>query len=247
MSRHAEVRSPERSEGEPRGIATRRSHLTMTNCYTSPMISFSHVSLEKHGLSLLDDVNFDVEPGECICLSSSDSSGKTAVLRLLAIFDRPSKGTVTVDNIDLSSLPPPLLQLYRRNIGFLAQEDRLIPDQTVAGNIALPLRIKRLKREAIEQRVTELLFQSDLLQKAALLPSLLTQSERRKVAFLRAVAAHPKILLLDSPPEDMVPFLKSAREHGATILFATDSLHLPQELDARIIQVSNIHSFAHSA
>jgi len=199
------------------------------------MISLSHVSFEKDGQTLLEDVDFELEPGECVCILGAEGSGKTALLRMLMGLEKPSKGKVTVDGFSLASLPEAHLQLYRRSIGSIEQEDLLIPMLTAALNIAIPLRIHRKSPSEIEKRIAALLLQGNLLPKAGFLPSLLTRSERRMVAFLRAIAAEPKILLIDEPTKEMLPLLKDVKEKGATILLGTTDALFMKELQARTV------------
>ena len=201
------------------------------------MIAFSHVFSKKNGQSTLEDAHFTIEPGECICVSGASGSGKE-VLRLLAVLEKALKGKVTVDGVDLATLPPPVLQIYRRNIGFLGQEENLLATLSIAANIAMPLRMQKWKTEEMEQRVAQLLQASDLLSKAAQFPDALSRNERRCVSFLRAIAASPKILLLEEPPENMLSLLKTVHDEGATVILTTENPRLQAELHVRTIHLS---------
>jgi len=137
--------------------------------------------------------------------------------------------------MNLSALSPELLTAYRRNIGYLEEQDFLLEELTIAQNIDLPLRIQKWKKEERAKRVAHLLSLGDLLYKASSTPSMLSESERRKVSFFRAIAPRPKILLLTNPPEDIGSLLKVLHEEGTTILFTSENADLPRKLGARTI------------
>lgn len=207
------------------------------------MLSFSHVSLQKGKQLILNDVTFDVAPGEFVCIVGPSGSGKTSLLELLLGLEKPSKGTVSVDEIDLAILPPTFLQVYRQSIGYLPQQDLLFPHENVATNVALPLRIRKMKREDVEQRVAHILSQLGLIKRAASLPHELTQSERKKLSLARTLVGAPAILLADEPTgnldqstaREILHIIKDAHRRGTTVILATPNALLAKSFGTRIL------------
>jgi cell division transport system ATP-binding protein len=208
------------------------------------MISFEHVSLEATAGLVLDDVNFAIEPGECVCITGSSGSGKTLLLEMLYGALNPTQGRVMVDNVNIASLPPDLLRIYRQSIGVLLQEDQLLPDRSIAANIALALETRRVPRGAIAKRTAELLERVDLLERAVELPEALHRGEKRRVALAQALANHPMILLADEPVADLddesseiIKTLLKRHAEGSTVIMATHNPKSILELGARMIRL----------
>lgn len=201
------------------------------------MISFFHVSLRKHGHLILDDISFEVAPGEFVCIAGESGSGKTSIAELLLSLEKPSKGTVSVDEIDLSSLPPKFLRVYRQSIGYLPQEDLLLAHETVAVNIALPLTIRGMPKSEIEQHVATLLTKMNLLTKAALFPPALSHADRKKTALARALIGEPAILLADEPDPLAFHLLTERNHSGVTVLLLTSHASLIERLCARTLRL----------
>lgn len=207
------------------------------------MISFSHISLTKGKTLILDDVSFEVAPGEFVCIVGESGSGKTSLCQLLLVLEKPSKGIVSVDDIDLALLPPRFLQVYRQSIGYLPQEDFLLTHETIAANIALPLNIRGMPKGEIEKHVAAMLLRLQLLEKAASYPQTLTQSERKKAALARALIGAPAILLADEPVSNLnattsrtiTTLLREQNRRGTTVILATASATLAENLGGRIL------------
>lgn len=210
------------------------------------MLSLSHVSLNKGKNVILDDVTLEVAPGECICIVGPAGTGKTSILELLLGLQKPSKGAVSIDEMDLATLPSKFLKVYRQSVGYMPQEDLLIPHENVAVNVALPLRLRRTDRSEIEKCITKLLLQTGLLEKAASYPQTLTQSERKRVALARALIGKPGILLLDDPlahcdalsTQMILTLIKEKHRTGVTIIFTVESQTLTGGLGARVLSLA---------
>lgn len=209
------------------------------------MISFSHVSLTKGNNVILNDVTFEIAPGECVCIVGPSGSGKTALLELLLALCKPSKGSVSVDDMDLAMLPPKFLRVYRQSVGYMPQEDLLIPHENIATNVALPLRIRRMDRSEIEKRVAKLLLQTGLLEKATSHPKTLTQSELKRAALARTLISEPGIFLLDDPlahcdalsTQMILTLIRERNRRGTTVILTTESETSAGGLGARMLSL----------
>ena len=193
----------------------------------------------------LCNIDCTIAPGEFVCIVGSAGSGKTLLLELLMGERKSSSGKVRIDEVDLSALSPALLRLYRREIGAMLQQDQLIQNLSVASNVALALELRKLDPDLIAQRVTDLLGKIGLYDKVAYLPKALSKGERRRIALAQAVAAAPKILLLDEPFADvdekstqiMHAFLHELHKKGTTIVLATRNPKTTESLGTRTLRL----------
>lgn len=142
----------------------------------------------------VDDVNLSINRGEIFALLGGSGSGKSTLLRMLAGFERPTKGRVLLDGQDITDLPP-----YQRPINMMFQSYALFPHMTVAQNIAFGLKQDRMSRADIEARVAEMLKLVQMSQFAKRKPHQLSGGQRQRVALARSLAKSPKLLLLDEP------------------------------------------------
>ncbi len=158
-------------------------------------------TLELHGVSkafgrvwAVRDVDLCVPQGELVCLLGPSGCGKTTLLRLIAGFERPSRGHVLYDGKVIEDLPP-----QARNFGIVFQSYALFPHLSVAQNVAFGLENLRMPRREVQERVRELLQLTDLLESADKRPPELSGGQQQRTAIARALAPHPDILLLDEP------------------------------------------------
>ena len=154
-----------------------------------------------------DNVTFQVAPGEFFALLGPSGSGKTTILRLIAGFLAPARGSIHIGGRDMTGTPP-----YARNIGFVFQNYALFPHMTVAQNVAFGLESQRLARAAIAQRVAETL---DLVQLGGLgdrRPAQLSGGQQQRVALARAIVTQPRVLLLDEPLAALDKKLRTAMQ-----------------------------------
>ncbi len=142
----------------------------------------------------VDDVNLSINRGEIFALLGGSGSGKSTLLRMLAGFERPTKGRVFLDGQDITDLPP-----YQRPINMMFQSYALFPHMTVAQNIAFGLKQDRMSRADIDARVAEMLKLVQMSQYAKRKPHQLSGGQRQRVALARSLAKSPKLLLLDEP------------------------------------------------
>lgn len=211
----------------------------------SRMIVLKNVSKEIGGRRVLENVSMRVNPGEFICLSGASGAGKSMLMMMLIGAESPTSGAVMVDDVDLRAIPYPALKIFRRRVGVIYQDHKLLESRTVAENIAMSLDIAGMNDDAITVRVTELLARMGLTSVAQSFPRELSMGEKARVAIARAVAHKPLILLADEPTqsldpvqaEDTIKLFRELSAQGTTVIFATHDIALAAMLQARVIEL----------
>lgn len=153
----------------------------------------------------VDDVSLSISPGEFISLLGPSGSGKTTTLMMIAGFEMPDSGQVLLDDKDITHLPP-----HRRELGVIFQNYALFPHMTVAENVSYPLRMRRMPKGEVEERVRRVLDQVHLGALAARYPHQMSGGQQQRVAIARALVFDPPVLLLDEP---LGALDKKLREH----------------------------------
>jgi putative spermidine/putrescine transport system ATP-binding protein len=157
-------------------------------------LSLTNISKQFANNTVVKDFNLDVEKGEFVSFLGPSGCGKTTTLRMIAGFEIPTTGEVTLDDEDITNKAP-----NQRNVGMVFQAYALFPNMTVAQNIGFGLRIRREKPEAIKERIAEMLSLIHLEQRGDSYPNQLSGGQQQRVALARALAIHPQVLLLDEP------------------------------------------------
>ncbi|HEY8381062.1 MAG TPA: ABC transporter ATP-binding protein [Microvirga sp.] len=174
--------------------AVRRSFAPWTDPAATPLIRFEGVSKRYGDALAVDDLSLDIYGAEFFCLLGPSGCGKTTLMRMLAGFEQPTAGRITLAGQDLAGVPP-----YRRPVNMMFQSYALFPHMSVERNIAFGLRQDRLPRDEISARVSEMLRLVQLEKLARRYPDQLSGGQRQRVALARALAKRPKVLLLDEP------------------------------------------------
>jgi len=209
------------------------------------MLALENVSLTLGNRKVLDRISFTVKPGEMVALLGSSGAGKSSVFRLLIGEDRPSLGSIKLDDFRLEDLSAESVQAYRRQIGVIFQDFRLLPQKTVAENVAFALEVCD-KASLISKRVPELLKLVGLLDKASQFPDSLSGGESQRLAIARALIHEPKILIADEPTGNLDPrnsreiaqlFQTLHQEKKMTIVFATHNPVMIDILKPRVIRL----------
>ena len=208
------------------------------------MLSFEGVSKRyPNGREALREVNLQVEAGELVFLTGHSGAGKSTLLKLVALIERPSKGTVRVAGTDLGRLAERHLPLHRRRIGVIFQNHHLLEKQTVFENVALPLVVSGVAHREIGRRVRAALDKVGLLGKERLFPLSLSSGEQQRVGIARAVVHRPPLLLADEPTGNLDPDLsrdimrlfEDFNRVGTTILIASHDLDLIRRMAHRVV------------
>ena len=206
------------------------------------MISFDRVHKRyPNGREALADVTFSLAAGEMAFLTGHSGAGKSTILRLVALIDRPTRGLVIVNRGSTTNFPRRAIAGFRRNVGVVFQDHKLLHDRPVMDNVALPLVIAGMTRREIEKRVRAALDQVGLLGKEKLLPLELSTGEQQRVGIARAVVSKPPVLIADEPTGNLDPDLarevmrlfRRFNEVGVTVLIATHDFHLVEEFGVR--------------
>jgi putative spermidine/putrescine transport system ATP-binding protein len=157
-------------------------------------LSLTNISKQFTNNTVVKDFNLDVDKGEFVSFLGPSGCGKTTTLRMIAGFEVPTTGTVTIEGKDITNKAP-----NQRNVGMVFQAYALFPNMTVAGNIGFGLKLRGEKKEAIQERVKEMLALIHLEQRGDSYPYQLSGGQQQRVALARALAIHPEVLLLDEP------------------------------------------------
>ena len=214
------------------------------------MIVFDHVSKRyPNGREGLSNASLHIEEGEMVFLTGRSGAGKSTVLKLIALLERPTRGTVVIGGKNTGSLKSRHLPAFRRRIGIVFQDHKLLPERPVFDNVALPLIVAGVGRGEIDKRVRAALDQVGLLGSERALPLELSVGEQQRVGIARAVVSKPPLLIADEPTGNLDPDLavevmrlfKRFQEVGVTVVVATHDVHLVRELGLREIVLDHGH------
>lgn len=212
------------------------------------MIDFSHVTKSyPTGEVVLDDVSFDVAQGDLVVITGKSGAGKTTIGRLLIRDVMPTKGTITIDGIDLAKMKSKDIPELRRKIGVVFQDYKIIPDKTVYENIEYALQIAGVDKNKIPERIGHLLELVGIPGKENLFPVQLSGGELQRASIARAIASDPPILFADEPTGNLdketsmeiFDLLKKINEAGTTIIMATHDVTLIENNPARHIHLQH--------
>ena len=182
----------------------------------------------------LADVSFTLRSGAFYFLTGASGAGKTSLLKLLYLAQRPSRGVIRLFGEDAVTLPRDRLPGFRRRIGVVFQDFRLVPHLSAADNIALPLRVAGWPEDEIASPVAEMLGWIGLSDRAQARPATLSGGEQQRVAIARAVIARPEMLVADEPTgnvdpdmaERLLQLFDGLNKQGTTVVVATHDFHL---------------------
>jgi cell division transport system ATP-binding protein len=197
------------------------------------MIRFEHVAKRyPNGRDALSGLSFDVAAGEMVYLTGRSGAGKSTVLKLVALLERPTRGKVTVNGVDTAGLPARRIPAFRRKVGVVFQDHKLLVDRPVFDNVALPLIVAGALPTEADRRVRAALDQVGLLGKEPMLPLELSVGEQQRVGIARAIVARPPVLIADEPTGNLDPQLagevmdlfRRLNEVGTTVIVATHDI-----------------------
>lgn len=191
----------------------------------------------------VSDITLTIEKGEFVFLVGQTGSGKTTLFRLLIRDLLPTKGSIVVGEWDLFTLKSKHLPLFRKKIGVIFQNLKLLPDRTIFENIVLPLEFSGEKPPSAQKKVEEIMAQVGISQHRDKFPVQLSGGELQRVAIARSLILSPDVLLADEPtgnldPEtgrEIVKLLLEINEKGTTIIMATHNMEIVNSLSKRVI------------
>jgi cell division transport system ATP-binding protein len=213
---------------------------------TDAVIRFDDVS--KHygpGNVGLDGASFVIQPGEFVFLVGSTGSGKSTIMRLLIKELEPTAGTIHVAGRDLSQIRRKMVPYYRRNIGMVFQDFKLLPNRNVYDNVAYALQVTGGGRREIREKVPDILRLTGLSTKLHNYPDQLSGGEQQRVSVARAFVNHPPLLLADEPTGNLDPetsigimqLLYRINRTGTTVVVATHDQAMVDRMRRRVIEV----------
>jgi cell division transport system ATP-binding protein len=208
------------------------------------MIRFDQVYKRyPNGRDALAGVSFNIEAGELAFLTGHSGAGKSSILKLIALIERPTRGQVFINNQNTSALKGRGIPKFRQLIGVVFQDHKLLHDRPVSENVALPLIVAGVPRREIDKRMRAALDQVGLLSKEKSRPLELSTGEQQRVGIARAIVAKPMLLIADEPTGNLDPELaleimqlfKRLNDVGVTVLIATHDLQLIDHFAAQRI------------
>jgi cell division transport system ATP-binding protein len=212
------------------------------------MIRFDHISKQYRGTNrpALGDVSFEVQRGEFVFLVGASGSGKSSCLRLILKEEKPTRGKIHVLGQDLGAISTRKVPYFRRNLGVVFQDFRLLPNKSVYQNVAFTLQVIGKSRGFIQEAVPDVLKMVGLDGKAQRMPHELSGGEQQRVAIARAVVNKPQILLADEPTGNLDPatsagimsVLERINASGTTIIMATHEAMFVDQMKKRVIELS---------
>ena len=218
------------------------------------MIECEHVYKQyKNGTNALYDVNVSIKQGEFVYIIGPTGSGKSTLIKLLDGEAVPTKGAVRVIGIDVGKLKRKQVPVYRRNIGVVFQDFRLLPHKTVEENIAYALEVINMKKSLIRRRTQEVMEVVGLKDKGDSFPDQLSGGQQQRVAIARAIANRPKVLIADEPTGNLDPAKSDEimdllafinQRYGTTVLMVTHDAGIVNKIRRRTVVLEHGHIVA---
>lgn len=208
------------------------------------MIDFKNVSkVYDNGTKALSNVNIHIDKGEFVFVVGASGAGKSTFLKLMMREEVPSSGSITIKDYNLGEMKKRKIPYFRRNLGIVFQDFRLIPNMTVYDNVAFAMRVVGAREKAIRKRVPYVINIVGLSQKARCYPNELSGGEQQRVALARALVNNADIIIADEPtgnvdPQmslEIVELLKRLNETGTTVIMVTHAHDLVRRFDNRVI------------
>ena len=208
------------------------------------MIKLEHVSKSyTEGIPALNDVSLDIEEGEFVFIVGDSGSGKSTLIKLLLKELEPTEGTITINNKKLNKIKRRQIPKFRRNIGVVFQDFRLLKDRNIYDNVAFAQKVIGESNRSIKKNVPSMLSMVGLAAKYRSYPRQLSGGEQQRVAIARALINEPKILLADEPTGNLdnhnaweiMKLLEEINSRGTTVVVVTHNLEIVKAMNKRVI------------
>jgi len=214
------------------------------------MLLFKNVTKKyDNGTVALDNVNFFIEKGEFVFIVGESGAGKSTITKLILCEEKTTDGKVLVNGIDTSNLKEREMPFYRRQLGMVFQDFRLLPNKTVFENVAFAMIVRGSSEREIRREVPKVLNLVGLSHKAKARPDQLSGGEQQRVALARAMVNNPVVLIADEPTGNLDPanadeimrILKNINQRGTTVITVTHAKDIVDTMKERVIEISSGH------
>lgn len=193
----------------------------------------------------LDNININIEKGEFVFLVGVSGSGKSSIIKMMLREEKATEGQVKIDEYDLNLLKEKEVPYFRRKLGVVFQDFRLLENKTVYQNVEYAMKVVEAEQEEIEKKVPEILKRVGLDKKANCYPRELSGGEQQRVSIARAIINNPEILLADEPTGNLDPItakgivelLLNINNNGTTVIMATHDINIVNDLKKRVISM----------
>ena len=209
------------------------------------MIDVIGLSKQYGNILAIDNINVKINNGEFVFLVGPSGAGKSTLIKLFVCEERPTSGKIIVAERNIAKLKSKELPYYRRKVGVVFQDFKLLPQKTVYENVAFALEVCDATKAEIEDKVPKILDLVGMLKRRNNLPRELSGGERQRVSIARALIHNPKILIADEPTGNLDPvnaweivdLLERVNRLGTTIIFATHNKSIVDRLKRRVILI----------
>ncbi|MCK9478097.1 MAG: cell division ATP-binding protein FtsE [Firmicutes bacterium] len=212
------------------------------------MIFFNNVTKQyENGTVALDNVGFFIDKGEFVFIVGSSGAGKSTITKLILCEEQPTNGSVLINGIDLKGLSHREMPYYRRQLGMVFQDFRLLPNKTVYENIAFAMQVRNATAKEIRRAIPNVLSMVGLSHKSKVKPGQLSGGEQQRVALARAMVNNPPVLIADEPTGNLDPatafeiiqLLEDINKRGTTVLTVTHACDIVDKMKKRVIEIDN--------
>jgi len=211
------------------------------------VLQFKNVSktYEDTNVTALENVNLDIEKGEFVFLVGHSGAGKSTLIKLITAEEQATSGEIIINDIQVNKLKRREIPYYRRTLGMVFQDFRLLDNKTVLENVAFAMKVVGATNRQIRRRAPDVLGRVGLSQKAHFLPEQLSGGEQQRVAIARALANNPNLIIADEPTGNLDPdtskeimeYLEEINRSGTTIIVATHDKDIVDSMHKRVIAV----------
>ncbi len=211
------------------------------------MLQFKNVTktYENTNVTALENVNLDIEKGEFVFLVGHSGAGKSTLIKLITAEEQATSGEIIINDINVTELSRKEIPYYRRTLGMVFQDFRLLDNKTVIDNVAFAMKVVGATNRQIRRRAPDVLGRVGLSQKAHFYPDQLSGGEQQRVAIARALANNPNLIIADEPTGNLDPdtskeimeYLEEINRSGTTIIVATHDKDIVNRMHKRVIAV----------
>lgn len=211
------------------------------------MISVSRVTKKYRDKKVLDNISFDIDGGELVCIVGSSGAGKTTLLYAMIGAEKINSGSITIDEYEVNKLSSSKTQEYRRKIGIVFQDYKLLPKKTVYENVAFALEVNGYSKDFIQKRTSDVLKLTGLEALRNNFPHELSGGEKQRTAIARALVHAPELLFADEPTGNLDPentialakLFKKINQSGTTVVLSTHDKDVVNTVNSRVITLDN--------